>query len=355
MEVFLDTCGRRRVKFLLLLYLFVVKAAAACSKPKGMENTVLTDKSLLMNEFPEGSEVHWECAHGYVRDGGSGSMTCVDDNWTEPDLICKKNDCGPPKPQPNMNFNMSAGTLFGASIKVTCDKGFRVVGSSYKQCYATGWSGRAKCEIVTCGKPFEVTNGRHSWDSQDAPKYGETISYICNEGYTLIGKESIMCSETGQYDSWAPVCGGGTTEVRVTTKMATPTPTPTPTPPGQEVSTSTDSSATLTAHRAKTVTASATPTVSPSLQGGRGILTAEGKASTASVASMTSSPFQDKHDGAIDTSEDVGNVPVIVSVISVVLVVGILVLFLHKFLLKRKGSYDTREDLKPELLQFQNL
>ncbi|XP_078026571.1 complement decay-accelerating factor, GPI-anchored isoform X3 [Epinephelus lanceolatus] len=329
MEVFLDTCGRRRVKFLLLLYLFVVKAAAACSKPKGMENTVLTDKSLLMNEFPEGSEVHWECAHGYVRDGGSGSMTCVDDNWTEPDLICKKNDCGPPKPQPNMNFNMSAGTLFGASIKVTCDKGFRVVGSSYKQCYATGWSGRAKCEIVTCGKPFEVTNGRHSWDSQDAPKYGETISYICNEGYTLIGKESIMCSETGQYDSWAPVCGGGTTEVRVTTKMATPTPTPTPTPPGQEVSTSTDSSATLTAHRAKTVTASATPTVSPSLQ--------------------------DKHDGAIDTSEDVGNVPVIVSVISVVLVVGILVLFLHKFLLKRKGSYDTREDLKPELLQFQNL
>ncbi|XP_033483712.1 complement decay-accelerating factor, GPI-anchored isoform X4 [Epinephelus lanceolatus] len=296
MEVFLDTCGRRRVKFLLLLYLFVVKAAAACSKPKGMENTVLTDKSLLMNEFPEGSEVHWECAHGYVRDGGSGSMTCVDDNWTEPDLICKKNDCGPPKPQPNMNFNMSAGTLFGASIKVTCDKGFRVVGSSYKQCYATGWSGRAKCEIVTCGKPFEVTNGRHSWDSQDAPKYGETISYICNEGYTLIGKESIMCSETGQYDSWAPVCGGG-----------------------------------------------------------RGILTAEGKASTASVASMTSSPFQDKHDGAIDTSEDVGNVPVIVSVISVVLVVGILVLFLHKFLLKRKGSYDTREDLKPELLQFQNL
>ncbi|XP_049429999.1 complement decay-accelerating factor, GPI-anchored isoform X4 [Epinephelus fuscoguttatus] len=296
MEVFLDTCGRRRVKSLLLLYFFVVKAAAACSKPKGMENTVLSDKSLLMNEFPEGSEVHWECAHGYVRDSGSGSMTCVDNNWTEPDLICKKKDCGPPKPQPNMNFNMSAGTLFGASIKVTCDKGFRVVGLSYKQCYATGWSGRAKCQIVTCGKPVEVTNGRHSWDSQDAPKYGETISYICKEGYTLVGKESIMCSETGQYNPQAPAC-----------------------------------------------------------KGGRGILTAEGKASTASVASMTSSPFQDKHDGAIDTSEDVGNMPVIISVISVVLVVGILVLFLHKFLLKRKGSYDTREDLKPELLQFQNL
>ncbi|KAL3043400.1 hypothetical protein OYC64_003296 [Pagothenia borchgrevinki] len=70
---------------------------------------------------------------------------------------------------------------------------------------------------------------------------------------------------------------------------------------------------------------------------------------------MTSSSFQDKHDGAVDTSQDVGHMPVIISVICVSLAVCIMALFLHKFLLKRKGSYDTREDLKPELLQFQNL
>lgn len=32
-------------------------------------------------------------------------------------------DCGPPVPKQNESFNISAGTLFGAVIKVICDKG----------------------------------------------------------------------------------------------------------------------------------------------------------------------------------------------------------------------------------------
>ena len=32
-------------------------------------------------------------------------------------------DCGPPKKQPNMNFNITDGTLFSAVIKVYCDRG----------------------------------------------------------------------------------------------------------------------------------------------------------------------------------------------------------------------------------------
>ncbi|XP_078105230.1 complement decay-accelerating factor isoform X2 [Sander vitreus] len=344
MDVLLDTSGRRRVSSLLLLYLFVVKAAAECPKPHFGENMVLTNTALLMNEFLEGSEVTLECRNGYVIESGSGIMTCVDGNWTEPDFVCKKKDCGLPKPQPNMSFNTSAGTLFGDTIKVVCDKGFKLSGSSFKKCYVYGWSGKANCTIVTCAKPGEVANGRSSWDSQDQPKYGESIQYVCNNGYTLIGNDSIVCRETGRYDSQPPACEG----VHITTETVTPTSTPT----AKEASTSTDSSATPTAHRAKSVTTSATPTASPSVQGGRDILTAEG---TTTVTSLTSSLFQDRHDEAVDTNKDIGYMPVVVSVICVSLVVCIIVLFLHKFLLKRKGSYDTREDLKPELLQFQNL
>ncbi|XP_034388974.1 complement decay-accelerating factor, GPI-anchored isoform X7 [Cyclopterus lumpus] len=267
-----DTCGRRRVALLLFLHLLVPKAAADCPKPQGRVNIVLTNEALLMNDFPEGVDVTLECANGYVIESGSGSMTCVDEKWTEPDLTCKKKDCGTPKPQPNMSFNISAGTLFGAVMKVVCDKGFQVDGSSYKQCYASGWSGRAKCGIVTCDEPGEVTNGRSSWESQDKPKYGEIIQYVCNEGYALVGGNSAVCSETGEYDSLPPAC-----------------------------------------------------------------------------------EEEGEHFGAVDTNKDIGYMPVIVSVICVTLVVCIVALFLHKFLLKRKGSYDTREDLKPELLQFQNL
>ncbi|XP_076600896.1 zona pellucida sperm-binding protein 3 receptor isoform X3 [Chaetodon auriga] len=294
MEVLLDTCGRRGVRPLLLIYLFVVKATADCPKPQGTGNSVLTNEALLINDFREGSSATLECANGYKKETGSGITTCINGNWTEPDIVCIKKNCGLPKRQPNMSFNTSGGTLFGDVITVFCDKGYQISGSSFKQCYATGWSGRAKCQLVTCATPAKVANGRSSWDSQGVPTYGEIIRYICNEGYALVGKDSIVCSEGGEYDSQPPEC-----------------------------------------------------------KGGRGILTGEDRAATTSVTSTTS--FQDMHNGAVDVNKDIGYVPVIVSVICISLVVCILVVFLHKYLLKRKGSYDTREDLKPELLQFQNL
>ncbi|XP_075952877.1 uncharacterized protein LOC142955296 isoform X2 [Anarhichas minor] len=334
MDVLLDTCGRRRVKFPLLLFLFVVKAAADCPKLQARENIVLTNEALLMNDFPDGVVVTLECANGFVVESGSGTITCTNNNWNEPDLSCKKRDCGHPSPQPNMSFNTSDGTLFGAVIKVVCDKGFQIIGTSYRQCYATGWSRKSRCKIVTCKKPSTVTNGKHSWDSEDDPKYGEIIQYVCNEGYALVGNDSIVCSETRDYDSRPPACQGVTTEDRTTTKV----PAPTSTPPAQEVSTSTDPSATLTAHRDKTVTTSATPTVSPSVQGGRDISTAAGNATTTAETSTTSSSLPGKDDGAVDTNKDIGYLPVIVSVICVSIAVCIVVVFLRKFLLRRKGS-----------------
>ncbi|XP_070706723.1 complement decay-accelerating factor isoform X2 [Pempheris klunzingeri] len=325
-----DTCGRRRVRALLVIYLFVVRAAAECPKPQGWGNIVLTDEALLMNTFPEDVEVTLECANGYVKENGFGIITCKGGNWTEPSLICKKKDCGPPRVQPNMSFNISAGTLFGATIHVICDKGYQISGTAYKQCYASGWGGRAACGIVECDTPPEVTNGRSSWDSQDDPQYGEIIQYICNEGYTLVGNDSIMCSETSEYDSPPPECKGVTTKDIVT---------PTALPPAQEASTTSDSSVAPTAHSDKPM--SAVPPVSPaspSVRGGRDIFTAEGKATTISDTSVTPSSFQEMHDGDVDIAKDIGYTPVIISVIIVSVVSCIVVFIFHKFLLKRKGS-----------------
>ncbi|XP_077948965.1 complement decay-accelerating factor, GPI-anchored isoform X11 [Gasterosteus aculeatus] len=331
MEVLLDTCAQRRVASLLLLILLAVKAAAECSKPEAKENTVLTDQSLLLNTFSEGVEVYFECANGYVVESGSGKITCAQKNWSESDLICKKKDCGFPESRPNMLFDLSTGTLFGNVIRVFCDKGFQLSGSSYKQCYATGWSGSAKCNIVSCDAPPEVPDGRISRDSQDEPKYGEVIEYVCKQGYTLIGNSSIMCGEDGEYDSPAPSCK----EERITTATASPTSTP-----PQEVSPSTESPASLTDK-----TTSATRTVSPSKPGVRGMLTVGSEATTTTETPTTSSSLQEEHGGAVDTHKDIGYTPVIISVICVSLVGCIFALCLHKFLLKRKGSANGTVDI----------
>ena len=66
---------------------------ADCPKPQTRGDVVLTDNALLMNTFPKGVEVTLECANGFVEDSGSGVITCVDDNWTKPDLTCKSKSC----------------------------------------------------------------------------------------------------------------------------------------------------------------------------------------------------------------------------------------------------------------------
>ncbi|XP_028262863.1 complement decay-accelerating factor isoform X2 [Parambassis ranga] len=349
MEFLLDTCGQLRLKSLLLMYLFVWKAAAAdCPKPEGGKNTVLTNESLLMNDFPDGVSASLQCSNGYEKESGSGIITCAGGTWTDSDLICRRKDCGQPRPQPHMRFNTTMGTLFGDIAEVICDKGYTISGTSYKQCFAGGWFGRSTCEIVTCDLPPELDNGQSLRDAKDEPKYGEMILYSCDEGYTLVGSDSIVCTETGEYDSQPPHCKGATTEVVISTKNV-----PASTSPSQETPTSADSSATSTAYTDKTLTTSAAPTASPTVQGARDIGTAEEKATPKTLTTQTSS--QGMHDGDVDTNTDNGYVPVIISVICVTIVALLVVLLLHRYLLKRKGSYDTREDLKPELLQFQNL
>ncbi|XP_008319148.1 complement decay-accelerating factor isoform X7 [Cynoglossus semilaevis] len=336
MDVLLDTCGT----YLLLFHLFVLKAAAQCSKHPGGENIVFTRETLLLNDFPEGSEVTFQCASGYTIDSGSGVSKCISGHWSALDLRCKKKDCGLPQPQPHMRFNTSEGTLFGNHLKVTCDEGYQIRGSSFKQCLFSGWFGTSRCEVVTCQKPAVVAHGRSLWDSQDGPRYGENIHYVCNEGYTLVGNSSIRCGKGGDYDSGPPECKvsfvAGTTGDGNTTNTTSAQDVPTISATSQGYETTTTSG-----------------TVPPG-----GIVTTDDRTTSKSATSApttTTLSLRGRQDGAVDSSVDMGHVPVVISVISVTLVAIILMFFLHKFLKRRKGSYDTREDLKPELLQFQNL
>ncbi|XP_007547027.1 complement factor H isoform X3 [Poecilia formosa] len=319
MEVLLDT---RRQRKLLILYLFIGTVAAECSKPEPGMNMILTDESLLKNEFLEGSEVTLQCSNGYENASGSGIMNCIDNKWTEPDLNCKKKDCGLPKAEPHMEFNISQGTLFGSVVKVTCEEGYQISGSSFKHCLPRGWFGKASCNIVTCSKPTEMENGEHSWKSDNKPEYQQTIHFTCKAGYTMLGNQTIQCTKTGKYDSEPPQC--------------------------IETSTANGMTVTPTFHKATTVTARPSTNISTLKQGYR----------IRSSEETNTTPTTSKKEQNIETlniNKDKGHAAVIISVVVVTIVLCLVAFFLKKFLMRRKGSYDTGEDLKPELLQFQSL
>ncbi|XP_054906244.1 complement factor H-like isoform X1 [Poeciliopsis prolifica] len=49
-----------------------------CPIPKSVENMVLTNESLLREDFPDGTKVTYECANGFEKESGSEIITCID-------------------------------------------------------------------------------------------------------------------------------------------------------------------------------------------------------------------------------------------------------------------------------------
>ncbi|XP_036839409.1 complement decay-accelerating factor isoform X19 [Oncorhynchus mykiss] len=191
----------------LICLIFLTSGNAECPKPQVEGNVVLTTDALLMNDFPEGGEATFECANGYLKEQGSERITCTSGKWSTLKLTCKKKDCGAPRKMPHLTYEFKEGTLFGASARAICDKGYQLMGPSYRQCYAIGWSGRPRCKVVTCDKPPEIMHGTIiEKPGEELPEYGGVIQYSCNEGYTLIGNKSIECIEDGEYNSLPPEC-----------------------------------------------------------------------------------------------------------------------------------------------------
>ncbi|XP_036008021.1 complement decay-accelerating factor, GPI-anchored [Fundulus heteroclitus] len=318
-----DNLKSNLLLLLLLLHLFVGSFAADCPKPEVGENMVLSEAALLKNDFPEGSKVLLECARGYEKASGSGTIDCVDNKWTEPDLNCKKMDCGQPKPEPHMSFNTSGGTVFGSRIKVICEEGYWILGTSFKHCYATGWFGKATCQIFTCPKPAEVKNGKNSWIADTEPEYGQVINFTCNEGYVLSGSKNITCGKT-KYDSPPPQCIGATTEDNIKTSIIT------------SATATTQQERTTASPSATTVVARIFTSISTPQQGDK-FITFEKKAPRTSEPSSTTTSLKDQTVETLNIHKDKGYAAVIISVVVVTTVVCIVAFFLNKFLMKRKG------------------
>ncbi|XP_046872547.1 complement decay-accelerating factor transmembrane isoform-like isoform X2 [Hypomesus transpacificus] len=206
MKYFQEKHLRSLTTCLYFVCVFVTRGKGECPRPQGQNNMVLTNEALLMNDFPEGSTATFECSNGYVIEQGSGVVHCTSGAWSEPQMTCQKKDCGTPRRIPHMNYDESEGTLFGAKVRMYCDEGFLLEGTSYRHCYATGWSGRAKCEEVTCDHPTEIKNGQIVSSHTGEVKYLAVVEYSCDEGYTLVGNNSIFCNGDGEFSRLPPEC-----------------------------------------------------------------------------------------------------------------------------------------------------
>ncbi|NWW78541.1 CR1L protein, partial [Climacteris rufus] len=167
-----------------------------------------------------GTKLTYQCNPGYeAAPGKSSVITCQsNETWSAADphfCVRESAQC----PVPHIRYGRFAGHSFhrtGSTVTFTCHRGYTLQGSHSSTCGADSrWSpalpvctkgerGRA----VTCPRPPNIANGRHTGHSLHKFSRGVTVSYSCREGYELLGNASITCMDTGLWSRPLPRCEG---------------------------------------------------------------------------------------------------------------------------------------------------
>ena len=142
--------------------------------------------------YPYEEVITYFCDRGYELIGDSERKCGADELWSSPEPRCEPLSCEAPPSIPNGQIVASEGYKFGSSIQYVCADGFELVGSGTITCLANKeWSmAPPKCRKNECYPPPHLPNGRALGNSRGV---GDEVSYICNKGYTLVGVTSRTC------------------------------------------------------------------------------------------------------------------------------------------------------------------
>ncbi|NWY52531.1 CR1 protein, partial [Chionis minor] len=151
----------------------------------------------LEEPYPVGVKLRYRCRPGYTMEGGgSPVVTCGDDSmWSWTPNFCIGKSCRPPDIT-NGNFDSVPDLRFGATVTYTCNVGYRLVGRDSAQCILKDnevyWDHIPHCDIIPCLPPPGIKNGRII-NGQEDFTYGMVVTYTCDENFSLIGDDKIHC------------------------------------------------------------------------------------------------------------------------------------------------------------------
>ncbi|KAK7501166.1 hypothetical protein BaRGS_00007651, partial [Batillaria attramentaria] len=174
----------------------------ACEPPPPIDNGRYDFKDLKV-----GSIVRYTCDPGHKLQGEE-VRRCLSSlvlDGEEPQCIAVK--CPAPEAPAYGDVTLSDVTLIvGTVATYDCDLGYLLKGETERTCGEDGsFSGAVPaCDPVECTKPAEIiSNGRMLGTSFT---FNSTISYVCDEGYRMVGAERRVCQASGKWDQPIPVC-----------------------------------------------------------------------------------------------------------------------------------------------------
>ncbi|XP_043859619.1 C4b-binding protein alpha chain isoform X2 [Dromiciops gliroides] len=199
---------------LLQIILFLALLAGVhgfCDPPPKLAYAIPVTPLEILDQtmIPEGTQVRYNCRPGYSRNSSKITLTCGTNSWYPITPFCVKKRCQHPGELNNGRVIIKTDLEFGSKIEFSCLDGYNLIGSSTSQCeiFESGvtWSDPLpECQIINCPPPPVISNGKHS-NGEDIYSFGSSVTYRCNDPFSLVGKASISCTVVnGTIGTWSP-------------------------------------------------------------------------------------------------------------------------------------------------------
>ncbi|KAM4021369.1 P-selectin-like isoform 2-T2 [Anomaloglossus baeobatrachus] len=183
-----------------------------CNHPNMLENGVMdcsTDGEILL----EKSTCHFSCNEGFTMVGSSSVLCTTPGQWSQNPPKCEAIQCDHPSAPENGAVdcpNNREMLPYNSTCSFICNEGFNLVGNPSIHCVTPGqWSAESPtCEAIKCKRPVEPeNNGSMSCVSdQEVLPYNSTCNFSCDEGFTIVGSPSVRCLATAQWTEKPPRC-----------------------------------------------------------------------------------------------------------------------------------------------------
>jgi len=152
-----------------------------------------------------GTIATFTCAPGFELSSAAQLKCEATGKWSSPAPKCVPKACSSDleAPADGMVDNTKGST--GTIRWFSCKEGRKLVGDNFAECRADGtWSQKGPVCAAVCSKFKAPAFG--TLDLTEDGVAGQVAHFSCNEGYTLVGQESITCGDDGQWNSPAPFC-----------------------------------------------------------------------------------------------------------------------------------------------------
>ncbi|XP_053387663.1 sushi, von Willebrand factor type A, EGF and pentraxin domain-containing protein 1-like [Mercenaria mercenaria] len=167
-----------------------------CGVPSNVKNGKI--KGLTGTKYNDSFSV--ECIDDNILVGQETVKCDTNGNWTKIPVCIAQPNCGVP---PSINNGEIIGVTDTNIFYVNCNSGYRLTGENTLRCDLNAkWTTSPNCELIDCGTP-NLTHG--SIIGLLNTSYDNLLSVSCNEGYSLIGTNTITCGEDGKWKN-VPSC-----------------------------------------------------------------------------------------------------------------------------------------------------